>query len=291
MVLLRTSIFQPNSAHDPCLYCRSNTYDRSQQIKIVTPNGSQQRNQEILPSSSQKQDIAPEDAVQSTTEETETLTSQLLMKAGIDPSLTQTTNRNEWMGGSILPQREPPPFAVPRPFSKQQDDDLGDALGELSRCTNMRCIIHAHDKIDSRTQFNLPHFFLLGWQKTAVSGVNAYLSKHSQYKASIANKEPHWFTKCQPDQDFSGCQANNETQYFRDFLNVREAASAKLEVATADFSADYAREGAPLARRLYRYFPWLKIVVMLKEPISRLISVAQIHTNSTYHFLGAEYLF
>ena len=74
----------------------------------------------------------------------------------------------------------------------------------------------------------------------------------------------------------------NETQYLREFLRLEEAVDSRLSLVTLDASADYAGKGGPLARRLYRLFPWMKIVIMIREPISRIISYTRMHTQSTF---------
>lgn len=172
-----------------------------------------------------------------------------------------------------------PPYEYhERNFGRLQDDDLDEVLQELAGCTSVKCIIRAHDKIDGRTRFNMPHFMLIGWQKCATTSVNAYLRYHPQYLPGL-KKEPHWFSVCQSNINAPHCEAKNETQYLRDFLRIKEAAASKLEFATLDASADYAQKGGPLARRLYRLFPWLKVVIMIREPISRIISYTRMHTQ------------
>lgn len=173
---------------------------------------------------------------------------------------------------------EVPLYAQERPFGSLQEDNLDEVLAELAACTSVRCVIRAHDKIDGRTRFNLPHFFLIGWQKCATTSVNAYLRYHPQYLPGI-KKEPHWFSVCQSNINAPHCEAKNETQWLRDFLRIKEAAESRLEMATLDASADYAQKGGVLARRLYRLFPWLKVVIMIREPVSRVISYTRMHTE------------
>jgi hypothetical protein len=40
--------------------------------------------------------------------------------------------------------------------------------------------------------------------------------------------------------------------------------------------------GVKLAPQLYELFPWLKIVVILREPISRTISYTRMHTREPH---------
>lgn len=174
-----------------------------------------------------------------------------------------------------------PPVLVNRTFGKIQDEDVNDVLEELSQCETLHCAIKAHDKLAGRTRFNFPHFFLIGWQKCATTSVNAYLRFHPQYLPGKL-KEPHHFSVCQHRLDAPHCMSKSESQYLRDFLRLENATASRLEKVTLDASADYAQAGGPLARKLYRLFPWTKVVIMMREPISRLISYTRMHTESTY---------
>jgi hypothetical protein len=225
------------------------------------------------------------------------------------------------------------------------------ALADLGACTTLQCVSAAGARLQGRTRFNIPHFFIIGWQKTvgarrasdwsvqrrrcrrplaraspcqrlrAVQGttsVHAYLRHHPQLLFGRA-KETHWFASCQKPSAGPSCKADNETHYLREALRVREAAAKGLEAATVDASADYARVrraaralpgsrsrpalpcparpgpgrplltwtpprappqlGVTLAPRLRELFPWLKIVIMLRDPISRAISYTRMHTG------------
>lgn len=175
----------------------------------------------------------------------------------------------------------PPPVLINRTFGKIQDEDVNDVLHEMSQCETFHCAIRAHDKLAGRTRFNFPHFFLIGWQKCATTSVNAYLRFHPQYLPGKL-KEPHHFSVCQYNLDAPHCMSKSESQYLRDFLRLENATASRLEKVTVDASADYAQAGRSLARKLYNLFPWVKIVIMMREPISRLISYTRMHTESTY---------
>lgn len=177
----------------------------------------------------------------------------------------------------------PPPSPVlpDMVFGKMQDEDVNEVLRWMRKCTSLGCVIKAHDRLQGRTKFNFPHYFLIGWQKCATTSVNAYLRFHPQYLPGI-KKEPHWFSVCQSNLNAPHCLVKNESQYLREFLRLEEAVASRLGLVTVDASADYAGRGGPLARRLYRLFPWLKIVIMIREPISRIISYTRMHTQSTF---------
>ena len=166
-------------------------------------------------------------------------------------------------------------------FGHAQDENVTKVLDWMADCRNISCIIKANDRLQGRTRFNLPHFFLVGWQKSATTSVNAYLRHHPQYLPGI-KKEPHWFSVCQHNLNAPHCLPQTEEEYLKDFLKLDEAVASRLEMVTLDASADYAGKGGAMARKLYRLFPWLKIVIMVREPISRLISYTRMHTQSTF---------
>ena len=153
------------------------------------------------------------------------------------------------------------------------DDDqvkIKDALTGLANCRSYRCIKRHHHRLKGKTPFNFPHFFLVGFQKCATTSINGHLRKHPQYLPGI-QKEPHWFTVCRSQPPGPNCKAFTLEQYLTEFLRIREAAEGGLQAATVDASVDMAGRGA-LAAELRHRFPWLKIVIIMREPISRMIS-------------------
>jgi hypothetical protein len=196
-------------------------------------------------------------------------------QAGDDISLSMEAKESagsEFVNGTGL---------VDMVFGKAQDEDVKEVLGWMGKCQTLGCIIKAHDRLQGRTRFNFPHFFLIGWQKCATTSVNAYLRFHPQYLPGV-KKEPHWFSVCQNNLKAPHCLPNTEAEYLRDFLRLEDAVASRLELVTLDASADYAGRGGVLARKLYRLFPWIKVVIMIREPISRLISYTRMHTQSTF---------
>lgn len=158
------------------------------------------------------------------------------------------------------------------------DQETRQALEHLKRCTTISCIQASHKKLKGKTKFNAPHFFLIGFQKCATTSVNHYLRGHPEYLPSIL-KEAHYFTACQKSWNDSNCKANSTQDYIRNFLRIKDAAEDGLLSATVDASVDYAWKGEELAREIRKVFPWLKIVVMMREPISRVISYTRMWTQ------------
>jgi hypothetical protein len=157
-------------------------------------------------------------------------------------------------------------------FSFSEDGDIAAAFHEVAQCTSFKCLKEMHEKLAGRTPFNLPHFMIMGWQKCATTSVYRHLARHPQIAKPFV-KEPHYFTSCQ----FGGpaCRVlgqNKERAYIRDTLQVERAAGAGLNLATMDASVDYAQYGDEMAARLHDLFPWLKLVVVLRERIGRAMS-------------------
>lgn len=93
--------------------------------------------------------------------------------------------------------------------------------------------------------------------------------------AKPMSKEPHFFTSCR--RAGPACRARtpdllDEAWYIRDAFQQDYVVANGLNVAAMEASADYAQGGKPLAKLLYKSFPWLKLVFALREPISRAIS-------------------
>lgn len=165
----------------------------------------------------------------------------------------------------------------------KNDDDSHDketlkALEYLRNCSTMDCIKTAHKKLQGKTKFNAPHFFLIGFQKCATTSVNHYLRGHPEYLPSVL-KEAHYFTACKKSWNDTNCKATSTQDYIDNYLRIKDVADNGLATATVDASVDYAWKGEELAEEIHKAFPWLKIVVMLREPISRVISYTRMWTQ------------
>ena len=166
------------------------------------------------------------------------------------------------------------PISQARPFPEGQEDTLGSVLAELATCTRLSCIIRVNDKIDGRTAFNFPHFFLLGFPHSGQHRLLQFLNRHSEVDDSVPLNGSSWFHACQSEDPAlrQGCNAASEADYVQNFLNAKKAADRGLELVTLDASSDYISAGGPLARKLYRYFPWAKVVMILRDPLTRVLA-------------------
>jgi hypothetical protein len=155
--------------------------------------------------------------------------------------------------------------------SSSLSEETTAALKELAQCTTLECISKMHPRLKG-TKFNLPHFFIAGWQKCATTSVYKHLTRHPEIAKPFV-KEPHFFTACQragPACKVAG--GNSEHAYIRDNLQIERAAASGLSVASLDASVDYAMFGDVLAPKFKELFPWLKIVFVMRERIGRAMS-------------------
>jgi hypothetical protein len=161
---------------------------------------------------------------------------------------------------------------------EEASPEVQQALQELRACASLECIGKAHKKLAGKTKFNAPHYFLIGFQKCATTSLNNYLRGHPEYMPSVL-KEAHYFTACAKSWNDTNCKANSTQDYIDNYLRISDAVDSGLTAATVDASVDYAWKGEDLAREIYNVFPWLKIVVMMREPISRVISYTRMWTQ------------
>ena len=170
-------------------------------------------------------------------------------------------------------------------FANGKLPDLDVALADLAPCDDFYCIKRAYYAIGGRTRFNMPHFFLIGWQKCATTSVNLHLRAHPEYLPSPV-KESHYWTTCQHFWNHTSCMAHNYTHYIHEFFRLHDAVESRLEKVSVDASVDYAWKGAMLAPQLHQLFPWIKLVIIMREPLSRLISYVRMYTQRGHEVKG-----
>lgn len=180
---------------------------------------------------------------------------------------------------------DPGDSALRAEFANGNLPDLDTALEDLAQCEDFYCIKRAHYAIGGRTRFNFPHFFLIGWQKCATTSVNLHLRAHPEYLPSPV-KESHYFTTCQHFWNHTSCMAHNTSHYISEFFRINDAVESRLEKVAVDASVDYAWKGTLLAPELHRLFPWIKLVIIMREPLSRLISYVRMYTQRGHEVKG-----
>lgn len=80
--------------------------------------------------------------------------------------------------------------------------------------------------------------------------------------------------------------AHNTSHYISEFLRINDAVESRLEKISVDASVDYAWKGSALAPELHRLFPWIKLVIIMREPLSRLISYVRMYTQRGHEVKG-----
>ncbi|KAI3429846.1 hypothetical protein D9Q98_010158 [Chlorella vulgaris] len=120
-------------------------------------------------------------------------------------------------------------------------------------------------------QFRFPHFYIAGFQKCATTSLFHHLIHHPQVQEPSI-KEPEFFTKA-CSYNAMRCITSQQRGYMRDVLNFRRIQQANFTKAAFEGSTHYGLEGRWLAMQLREHFPWIKIVLTMREPISQAISM------------------
>lgn len=145
-------------------------------------------------------------------------------------------------------------------------------LQTLMRCQTLECIKVAHSRSREPGTFNFPHFLIIGWQKTATTSLHDYLGHHKQINQP-AIKEPEFFTKGCKYNIPEGCSARATVRYIQNTLQLSRYLEANGTIASYESSTHYSRRGSRIAADLYDTFPWVKIIMSVREPISRAASM------------------
>jgi len=163
-------------------------------------------------------------------------------------------------------QGETPPLANTK-------TDGREFLRAIEACQDLVCLKEAHEKYPRPPgMFNYPHFIIAGFQKAATTSLKRYLDKHSQ-SAPPKVKEPNFFTDNCNEKPPEECPAADTRRYINRILNKKAYLASNGTLATYEASTHIVRAGLNLAPRLAELFPWVKIVIMLREPISRAASM------------------
>lgn len=109
-----------------------------------------------------------------------------------------------------------------------------------------------------------PNFFIVGAAKAGTTSMYEYLEQHPDvYMATL--KEPHWFSRVAPNPSRRVRPVTSEEEYARLFDGWRG------ERAVGEASPSYLwDEEAP--RRIKQAVPEARIIVLLREPVSRAFS-------------------
>lgn len=110
----------------------------------------------------------------------------------------------------------------------------------------------------------LPNFFIVGAAKSGTTSMYRYLEQHPDVYMSTV-KEPHWFSRVKPNPARRVTPVTSEKEYAALFRGWRG------ERAVGEASPSYLwDEEAP--ERIKRSVPGARIIILLREPVSRAFS-------------------
>ena len=146
-----------------------------------------------------------------------------------------------------------------------------DRVEALRGCDTFECLRIAHDKPAGKATKNFPHFMIVGFQKSATTSLHYHLVRHPEIIRPW-EKEPEFFSNtC--GYDTSACSEEEVRDYIQRMLRVHRYAAYDGEMASYEASTHYSRAGMTLAPQLLKEMPWLKVILLLREPISRAASM------------------
>lgn len=199
----------------------------------------------------------------------------------------------------------PPPPAPPSQFNKTVS-----FIDALKTCKDMECVKSAHYQPKKEAKFNFPHFLIIGFQKAATTSLHVYvidlainksryvlepctyilnvslsscshLGKHPQALRPL-NKEPEFFTNDCNNDPPKGCPEEASIKYINETLKLADFIESKGRIAPYESSTHVVRRGDIMAKKMHDLVPWAKIIISLREPISRAASML-IHMKDVYN--------
>ena len=146
-----------------------------------------------------------------------------------------------------------------------------DRVEAVRGCDTFECLRVAHEKPAGKATFNFPHFMIVGFQKSATTSLHYHLVRHPSI-ARPWEKEPEFFSEtC--GYEVEKCDPQDTRDYIQRILRVHRYAAYDGQLANYEASTHYSRAGRNLAPQLIKEMPWLKVILLLREPISRASSM------------------
>lgn len=142
----------------------------------------------------------------------------------------------------------------------------------IATCTTLECLRDAHKQPHGPAKFNFPHFMVIGFQKAATTSLYGYFQPHPQ-SLNPKTKEPEFLTfgcNYHPPEE---CPAAATKKYIHETLRLKDFVASNGSRAAFEASTHIVRTGDVLAPRMLELMPWLKVIVLLREPISRAASM------------------
>ncbi|KAL4443805.1 hypothetical protein ABPG75_011542 [Micractinium tetrahymenae] len=163
-------------------------------------------------------------------------------------------------------------------LTEQQRQQADAYAAALAACTDFACLRRVNDMPRAPGQFHFPHFMVIGFPKCATTSIYCHLIQHLQVQHP-REKESHWLSQqCQPRS--LSCSPESQEHYLAEILNLPEAARYRFTKAAFEGSTHYVLEADWIAAQLAATFPWLRVVVALRDPISQAIAM---HLHNVMH--------
>ncbi|KAI7845460.1 hypothetical protein COHA_001010 [Chlorella ohadii] len=165
-----------------------------------------------------------------------------------------------------------------------------EAVAKCADQPDLACLTAASKLPLGKGQFRFPHAFIVGYQKSATTSLFATLIHHPDV-LSAKIKEPEFFTDgCNLEP--LACPADKQREYVLETMKLGEYISSGGNKAAIEGSTHYGRNGDRLAAGLAEVFPHLKVIISLREPISRALSMqahmADVHEEGCLAASGAD---
>lgn len=123
---------------------------------------------------------------------------------------------------------------------------------------------------------------IIGFQKAATTSLFKHLQEHPALRRSLP-KEPDFFTYECHDAPPEGCDDGKKVfRYLNNTLESHKYLQFGGKFGHFEGSTHYIRGGPAVAWGLRRTFPWLKLIIQLREPISRAMSML-VHNRDVTH--------
>lgn len=169
-------------------------------------------------------------------------------------------------------------LAVLDGLSDEQREAADAFTTAMAACSNFSCLQEANKLPRAPGQFPFPHFMVIGFPKCATTSLYCHLIQHPQVQHP-KEKESHWLSQqCGPRS--LSCSPESQQHYLEEVLNLPEAARYRFTKAAFEGSTHYVLEADWMASQLAATFPWLRVVVSLRDPISQAIAM---HLHNVMH--------
>lgn len=197
----------------------------------------------------------------------------------MDTTTTTTTNRLADQDEGIITTssliQSAPDMMTPPPTPKHSPATFKKGtnyLEAIATCKTLRCIRDANRLDRDPEIFPFPLFIIIGFQKAATTSLYSHFTGHPQLLRP-AVKEPEFFSfKCNWRPPYQ-CSEEDTEDYIRNTLRLEEYVGFGGKKAVFESSTHLVRAGERIAPRLIKFLPWMKIIIMIRDPISRAASM------------------